>query len=426
MQREALKKIVLDQAAELAANLPRERGLSPQLRDLLQNSKQIKVVLGIRRSGKSTLCHLALKGVKEFSYVNFDDERLLSLTSANLQMLLEVLLELKPNCQIFFFDEIQNIENWELFINRLQRSNYNILVTGSNGKLLSQDLATHLTGRQISLTLHTLSFSEFLKWREPQLFAKSKNLYTSSEQASIRSEFSKYLSLGGFPAVVLGEPQRLYLQELFDKIINRDLVQRYKIRHPRILKEMALQLIQNSAQFISFENLRQTFNLKSINTAQKYVGYLESVFLIYHLRGYSYKLKERSTSARKIYACDLGMMAALWSKATSDHGAQIETLVFLDLISKGHEIYYLREQNREVDFVLLENGKPKSLIQVCLDLSSQKTKEREVRALLELGVKYNITDLRIITSGETSAIDAEHGNFKGKILIQDIAEFLLE
>lgn len=405
MEKDEIRQIVIDQQHEFTQTqqkaLAREQ--LPALKDLLTSSRLVKVVLGIRRSGKSTLCTQALRDKKAL-YLNFDDERLAGFDSEDLQRLLEVFKEMDPEANVYFFDEIQNIASWELFVNRLHRTGHNLLISGSNGKLLSKELATHLTGREVSLTLFPLSFSEFLAWRGIKLAPGELQGLTSSRRAQLSGSFEDYFQRGGFPEVVLGEQPNIYLRELFDKIISRDIVQRHKIRDVRVIKEIASYLIQNSSQFISCQNIKTTFRLKSIVTTRKYVQLLQDVFLIHQIKGYSFKLKERSTSRRKTYSCDVGLIRALWTKPTLDLGAQLETLVLLHLIKQGQEVYYLFEDAREVDFCTIEDGKPSQLIQVCYDLSSPKTKERELRALVDLGKKYEAEDLFIVTRDLTENI----------------------
>lgn len=367
-----------------------ERQAASKLRSHL-NSRLVKVVQGIRRCGKSSLCLQVLRP-SETAYANFDDERLIGVTTKDLQSIYTSLREIYPKASTFFFDEVQNIPGWELFVNRLQRSGVNIVITGSNGKLLGKELATHLTGRQISLYLQPFSFVEFREFRET----------LGTRYSSNRECFQDYFKTGGFPEVIRGEDQRIYLQELFDKIISRDVIQRFRLRETKLVKELALYLIQNSAQKTSFKNLMNRFQFRSINTVRKYVEYLKDVFLIHDLRGYSYKLTERSTSRPKIYACDVGLMSALWSKPTEDVGARLETLMFNYLVGEGREIYYFNEGASEVDFGEIQDRKVVRLIQVTCSLSDESTRTREIKSLLAIGKKYECKNLLIITLDQTA------------------------
>jgi predicted AAA+ superfamily ATPase len=389
MEKSVIKQVLITQKNEFMGDseplIHRDTisFLSAQL-----ESKLVKVIQGVRRCGKSSLCKSVLLG-RRTAYVNFDDERFIDAESKDLQKVLEVLEEIYPKFEILFFDEIQNISGWELFINRLQRNKYNIVLTGSNGKLLGKDLATHLTGRQISTMLYPFSYPEYKKLKLP--FDTHKTEY---------EKFENYFKLGGFPEVLKGEERDIYLQELFDKIISRDIVQRFKVREAKLLKELAIYLIQNSSQKSSFQNLVNQFNFKSLTTVRKYLGYLMDVFLVAELRGYSYKLTERSTSRPKIYSCDVGLMNALWTKPTQDLGAKLETLVFNSLVKRKNEIYYFANQQHEVDFGIVFDRKIKQLIQVCYSLTNEKTYERETKALLFFSKKYDCDDLLILTANE--------------------------
>jgi uncharacterized protein len=426
MKKDQIRQVLIDQQSEFKTRqmLAMPRAQMAYLSDLVKQSKLAKIVQGIRRSGKSTICHQALLNL-ETVYVNFDDERLIGLDASELHYILELAKEIRPDARNYFFDEIQNIENWELFINRLQRTEHNLVLSGSNGKLLGKDLSTHLTGRQVSLILHPLSFSEFLSWKDAQernsKISTLDEAPTTLQLSQLSRFFNEYFELGGFPEVVLGEPQGIYLRELFDKIIGRDIVQRYKIRDVRNLKEIASYLIQNSGQLVSLDKLKKAFGLASIVTTQKYVQLLEDVFLIHQLKGYSFKVKERTTLRRKTYACDLGMISALWTKPTQDIGARFETLIYLHLLRTGQEIFYIRQENREVDFCLLRAGKPHELVQACYDLTESKTREREVRALVDLGSKLKVRKLIIVTRDEEESI-----NFPGgTIEVVPVVKYLL-
>lgn len=370
-----------------------EREAATALSTQLQ-SKMVKVIQGVRRCGKSSMCKSVLQ---EFNaaYVNFDDERFIDASTQDLQKILEVLEEIYPQFDCLFFDEIQNIRGWELFVSRLHRNKFNVVLTGSNGKLLGKDLATHLTGRQLSTLLHPFSFKEFKMLNSQFGAGRARN-------ASDKNLFEDYFTLGGFPEVLRGEPRDAYLQELFDKIVGRDIVQRFKVREAKLLKELAIYLIQNSSQKSSFKSLANQFNFRSLTTVRKYVEYLKDVFLISELRGYSFKLTERSTSQPKIYSCDVGLMNALWSKPTQDLGAKLETLVFNHLSQKRKEIYYLSSQHHEVDFAVVHDRKISQLIQVCFSVKDEETFKRETRALVFFGRKYHCKNLLIITAHEKS------------------------
>lgn len=409
-----LQRILIEQqkeADQISQNsIPREK--FPEFKNLLK-SKLIKIVLGVRRSGKSTLCLQSFKK-ENYAYVNFDDERLIAINASQLNDLYQTLLQIKPMAQYFIFDELQNIEHWELFVNRLHRKGLNVIVTGSNGKLLAKELASHLTGRHLSLELFPFSFREFLLLNKANL----SDPQTTEAQARLQHYLETYFELGGFPEVLKGESPGLYLRELFDKIIARDIVERFQIRNIKILKELAMYLIQNSTGFASLESLKKIFSFKSINSLRNYLGYLQDVFLIYELSGYSYKIKERTTLPKKYFAGDLGMIKALNTKLTPDLGAKLETLVFLELKRRGFEVYYFKGgANFDVDFCVVQKSQVHSLIQACYTLEAhEKTMTREIKSLLaahkKLSKNSKSIELLIITWKEEKTLELEGQKIK--------------
>lgn len=369
-------------------------------------SNLIKVVTGIRRCGKSTLTVMG-KNLEQISYINFDDERLFTLTTKDLNSVYQVLLELNSNPDVFIFDEIQNIAGWELFLNRLQRKKINIIITGSNGKLLSKDLATHLTGRHLSMELFPLSCKEYFHLNK--LSDKTLNTPSTEERALIYKLTTEYIKSGGFPEVALGEPAGFYLRELFNKIIGRDILQRYSVKSTKSLHELAIYLVQNSGSIVSFQLLARAFDFKSVHTLKTYFSYLVDCYLIFEVLHFSNKTKERFTLPRKIYAVDTGLQRALSLTPDSEIGLSLETAVFLELYRKNKEVYYMRSTQHEVDFVVCQNGKAKKLIQSCWSLVDVKTRSREIKALFHFAELMKVDELKIITWSEESNIENQNG-----------------
>lgn len=408
----ALKEILIDQKKSLILELEKDPPLWRESQGLLEemmSSKLVKIVMGIRRSGKSTLCVLN-KDITHVAYVNFDDERLLSLKAKDLNQVYQVLLEINSPISVFIFDEIQNVHGWELFINRLQRKKLNILITGSNGKLLSHELATHLTGRHRSLELFPFSCREFFRFH--RLSNEVLKTPSTEEKAKIYLLTEEYLRKGGFPEVLLGETSGSYLRELFNKIISRDILQRYSLKSSKALTELAIYLIQNSGGIITFHRLAKAFDFKSIHTLKAYFSYLQDTYLILEVLHFSNKTKERFTLPRKVYAIDTGMQRALSFKPDAEIGFSLETAVFLFLKRKYEEIYYIRSENHEVDFVICQNGKPKILIQSCWTLSDSKTKMREFSALAYHSTRLKVNELIIVTWETEASIKIDSKNIQ--------------
>lgn len=394
-----LKQLLKDQKAELQEEMEKKNLVEREAQQGFKNfasSKLIKVISGIRRSGKSVFTYMQLKD-KEFGYVNFDDERLVGVET---DKIFSSFLEIYKDLKLIFFDEIQNTQNWELFANRLQRNGYNLFITGSNANLLSKELAAHLTGRHLALEIFPLSFREYLK-----SISFKKNLDTTQGQSFIKRELEDYLCNGGFPEIVIDkENPRLYLRELYRKIIEKDVILRYNLAYKKTLKEISLSIISNPSQLITYNRLKKLFNLGSEHTAKNYVSYLEEAYLIFQISKFSFKPSEIERSAKKVYVIDSGLMNYLGTQATKNLGAFFENAAALELIRKKSsdefsEIYYWRDfTQQEVDFVIKRDLKITQLIQVCYDLDDEQTKKREIRSLLKASQELKCNNLLVITN----------------------------
>lgn len=357
----------------------------------------IKVVLGVRRSGKSSFCHQLLRG-QVYGYLNFDDERLLGIKGEDLNHLLQLVLETRPGAKFLFFDEIQNVPGWELFVNRLHRQGYNLVITGSNSKLLGKELATHLTGRHVSMELHPFSFAEFLRARE--FSWRETDFGRSEKRAAFVAHLTAYVQCGGFPEMVTHGYDPHYLRALYDKIISRDIVDRYAVKYTRTLKEVALYAFSNQAGRVTFHKIRKAFELKSVHTVKNYVQYLEDVYLLSLVPAFSFKVKEQLTQARKLYTIDNGMSRAISPKFMENRGASLENLVHQELRRRGAECYYWAAPDTEVDFALREGRELAQLIQVCFTLHDPDTRKREMKALIKASEATGCRDLLILTWDE--------------------------
>ncbi|NOX86780.1 MAG: ATP-binding protein [Chlorobi bacterium] len=354
-----------------------------------------KIVSGVRRSGKSTLVHLMLKD-KQYAYVNFDDERLLGLKSSDLSLIEEYLYGIYGDFKNLFLDEIQNVEGWSLFVNRLYRKKLNIFLSGSNSRLLSKEISSHLTGRFVNLELYPFSFGEFLTYHN---FKISGNILSTKEKAQLKTHFEEYLKAGGFPEIVKGEPSQKYASSLFYSIVNRDILLRYNIKHQRTFADIALFLINNYSREISFNRLKNIFGLGSEHTAKNYVHYLKDAFLIFTLSKFSFK-KQESLRYKKNYVIDISFIRSLSDDFSQNTGRIYENIVAIELMRRKNvenfEIYYYKNRY-EVDFVIRKNLKITELIQVSFDIEDPKTYRREVNALIAAANELNAEKLTIIS-----------------------------
>jgi len=357
----------------------------------------IKVITGRRRAGKSVFSVLLL-GNKNFAYLNFDDDNLSKIN--NTDEIIKGISQVYPESRFILFDEIQNLEKWELFVNKLQRRGYNLIITGSNSKLLSRELATVLTGRYVSIEIFPFSFNEFLEAKDYKIDKRYMKL--PQIQGEILKNLHEHIKSGGFPEVVVkGIDSKSYLETLFDAILFKDVVKRYKVRFSQKLYDLALYLITNFCCEFSFTKIRNILGFRSTNTVQNYLKYLEEAYLFFPLSRFSLKLKEQLKAPKKIYLVDNGLIFAKSFQFSQNMGRLMENLVFIQLLRKGYKVnqnifYYRTRNGREIDFLLKKGNKIHRLIQVCFDIDEPDVKKRELKALTEANEELNCDDLLVI------------------------------
>lgn len=421
MDKRILETILSDQAEELELK-KKQKFCRRKEEDLIDpDSPQAQVVIGVRRSGKSTLCYNALirKRVK-FAYVNFDDERLINLTATDLNDVLEVLYKINGDFNYLFIDEIQNIPEWYLFVNRLLRRQIHVIITGSNAKLLSGELATHLTGRHHTINLYPFSFSEYCE-------AKGIDTMSMSTMAVARRRavFDDYMRKGGFPELSRVRNERDYIDELVRNILQRDIEQRFKVKHVTSFEEMSQHLLNIAPAIVVDKKLKEAFGFGSQHTAKNYVGYLKQAYLLVGLHKYSPKSLQRLT-ADKIYPIDVSLMNRRSDAFSGENfGWRLETIVYLELLrrykSQGFDIYYFSERSGECDFVICEGRKAVVAIQVSYDISNEKTRKREISGLLLAAKKTGCKNLLLLTDHSYEDIETEDY----KIAVRPVFDYLL-
>ena len=371
------------------------------------NSPQAQVVIGVRRSGKSTLCLQTLTGADvKFAYVDFDDERLTGLGTKQLNDVLEVLYKIYGDFKYIFLDEIRNIEGWPLFVNRLLRTKMHVILTGSNAKLLSSDLATHLTGRSSEINLYPFSFSEYCIMK-----GVDSKLRTTKGIADQRKTFDEYVLKGGFPELISIKNSKKYITNLVDNILKRDIEQRYHIAYPAQFENMAHHLLNISPYVVSTSDLAKIFNFKSPHTVRNYISYLKQAYMLIGIKKYSQKSKMRVTQ-EKVYAVDVALMDQRENAFAGENlGWRLETIVMSHLIRKcqceGWDIYYLKDRSGECDFVICDGNKVLQCIQVSYDISSEKTYKREVNGLLLANKQTKCENLLLLTDHEFDNVEKE-------------------
>ena len=406
MNTQTLLSIVADQREELLANDYSELCSRPEESQLDLKSNRAQVVIGVRRCGKSTLCEMFLKqkGV-EFAYVNFDDDRMEDMKASDLDRLLEALYMTYGEFKYLFLDEIQNIDGWPLFVNRLLRQKIHLFITGSNSKLLSKELSTHLTGRNNKVELYPFSFSEYCAMKKidaTSLSTKAKGIR--------KSTLHEYLQQGGFPELFNENNRRGYINGLLDAIIKNDIAKRFKVRNVEALRRIAAYLADNYCQEFVAKTVGELFGVSN-HTAENYYSYLKEAFLLVGVNRFSYKSKDRVRN-EKVYVVDTAFVTEREDNFSLENlGWKLENIVCIELMRRNKplfcDIFYYKEASSQVDFVVAKDGNVQELIQVSYDISTEKTRNREIRGLNNAAKKLKCKNLTLITFEEHETIEED-------------------
>ncbi len=370
------------------------RSVSDEIsRDLFQDinldTDFVIIISGIRRAGKSTVMRQIIKKNKKKScFYNFEDSRNANFETTDFIKLKDVLQEENKNSR-YFFDEIQNVNNWESFVRTEQDLGQQIVITGSNATLLSRELGTKLTGRYIKYELFPFSFSEFLRF---------------TKQKASDKTFLVYLKKGGMPTY-LKENNEYILQQIFLDIVLRDIVVKHNLRNSKTITKLGLYLISNTGKPISYNKLRIVFNIGSTNSVIQYISYFEDSYLLFTIPKFSYSLKKQSVNPKKIYSIDTGISSANSLSFSEDKGRMLENLIFLSLRRKYSDIYYFQEKN-ECDFIVKYKNSIIKIVQVCYELNDDNYK-RETNGLLEAMSFFDLEESYIITIGQKDVIVLE-------------------
>lgn len=355
----------------------------------------IKVLTGIRRSGKSVMLKLIMEELKqnkidEKQFININFENLINIELTTADKLHEYILkkasEIKKKCYIFL-DEIQEVKDWEKCINSLrvnEEYDFDIYITGSNAKLLSGELSTYLAGRYIEFVIYPFSFKEFLE-----------TLKSIQQDVSTREAFQKYVKFGGMPFLYNlafeEEASLQYLKDIYSSIILKDITQRNKIRDTDLLERVISYLIMNVGNNFSATSISKFFKSEnrkvSVETILNYIKAAEESFLIYKVSRDDLIGKKVLNVNEKYYIADHGMREAILGSNQRDINQIFENIIYLELLRKGYNVRVGKVDNLEVDFVCTK-GNEKIYVQVAYLLASPETIEREFTSLEKIDDNY--------------------------------------
>jgi predicted AAA+ superfamily ATPase len=359
------------------------RELVPATKSL---SSHALIISGVRRCGKSTLLMQMMKVMdpEMLLFLNFESPQLYEFSLADFTRLDNLIAQ--KGASTLFFDELQLVEGWEMYVRQKLDDGFKVIITGSNASLLSKELGTRLTGRQITQELFPFSYSEFLTFR---------NLAPSSES------LKNYMQTGGFPEFVKNGDEE-QLAALFEDILMRDIVTRYGIKDIKSLHRLAIYLISNIGNRIAATRLKQPLSIGATSTVLSWFSHLELSYLVSFLPMFSQSTKAQLINPRKVYAIDLGLVNVISNNMTLDLGRKLENLIFLHLRRKYTELYYF-DSKGECDFVAMKNGHVVELVQVCYELTPDNLK-RELNGLTMAMRYFHLNKATLVTFSDTDVI----------------------
>lgn len=407
------------------------KGIMPREYDIPLSSKKIISLIGVRRSGKSSLLFDTINRLRQkisrenIIYINFEDDRLYPLELKHLDLILEGYFELYPQKYdekvYLFFDEVQVVYGWERYIRRVYDSlNVAIYITGSSSKLLSSEMATSLRGRNITYEVFPFSFKEYLHFKNIDI-----NLYSTKSLSFIKHALSNYLVDGGFTETIDEDNtiSRKILSDYLELIIYKDIVDRYNLKNRSLLKHLTKYCFTNIATLVSFTKLYNEFKSQgfklSKDTIFEYISHLEDAYALFSMPIYRNSIKEEQRNPKKIYAIDSGFKKIYDYAISEDFSKLYENVVFLHLRRQTKEVYYFKKK-QEVDFYAKIDGK-QVLVNVSYELKDEKTKQREINGLIEAMEYFHLDSAYLVTKDEENEMVVDNK----KIIVLPLFKFLL-
>ena len=394
--KELLKRIIIEQQAY---NRRAASGTIPRhIDEEWLTTTEVLIITGVRRCGKSVLLQQMRQRLTERDFFfNFDDERLVNFTVSDFQTLQECFFELFGEQHTYYFDEIQNVEGWERFVRRLYNEGNKVIVTGSNARMLSRELGTHLTGRYIAVETFPFSFPEFLQLKQRTL-PEANDLYLPGQRAAVINLFKDYMDTGGFPQYAKS-PSPSYISSLYESIIFRDVMARNGLTNEKEMKEMVFYLASNATKRITYTSLGKIIGIRHAETVKNYLEYIQQTYLIFQLMKYSPSVKVQMLNPKKIYFIDNAIVSQIGFNATENRGVKLGNIVFIELKRRGHDVFY-HAGSKECDFVVRTGCRVSQAFQVTISMADPKTRQREFEGLLEAMRAYGLSEGFIITMEE--------------------------
>ena len=324
---------------------------------------------------------------------------------------MQMLDDVYPGYEYLLLDEIQNLPDWDLWVNKLYRRGKNLIITGSNAKMLSSEMATVLTGRYLQIEMLPFSLEETMRWRNV-----NPNLEEQSVQAVVVAD--DYMRNGGYPETIQSRNiTKSYLSTLFDSILLKDVAKRHKVRNTTDLYNLATCLLSNFCNSISANELATELGLSSVTTTKKFCDYLAEPYLFFYLPRFNNKMKLMKKAPSKVYVVDNGFVQSTAFNLSENLGRLLENQVFVELLRRGYipgkTLFYYRTRNdKEIDFVTRKGSKVEQLIQVCYDMSSENTRKRELDALVEAAEELHCDNLLVITNSKEEKIEWKNKTFE--------------
>lgn len=413
MEKEKIKELIVEHKERFLKRRDLIRRDVQREIDRFLLQREIVLVTGVRRSGKSSLLKLICEDLlareaivpADILYLNFDDERFSSFTVEDFAPLYETYIELEdPRGRRFLFlDEIQRIPGWERWLNRLYEfEDVRIFVTGSNASMLAPEVSTTLTGRHRQVVVWPFSFREFLVLKGAQIEGNTSGrlFHNPDAKVKMRRFLTEYLQIGGFPEAARTGDATL-LEQYWQDILYRDVIARYGIKNIKEIRELALFLASHAGAPQSYKNLGDLIGVKSANTVKNYLGALSDVYLFQFIHLFDYSLKRQIYNPSKVYCVDAALGEAVSFRFSRNTGHIYENIVFMELQRRGKTVFYWKSRRgREVDFVVQEGLQITEAIQVCVSLADPKTRERELRSLAEAAEELHVERLTVITEDE--------------------------